>query len=91
MAEKRERRPIETMEYLQTVLRRTIITAGRRVADADEIELKELLEMRDLFDQAIQDAVDGQRTGPAKRSWAGIAAAAGVTRSAAFQKWGSKK
>jgi hypothetical protein len=32
---KRSSRPVETMEYLQTVVRRTIVAAGKRVGDAD--------------------------------------------------------
>jgi hypothetical protein len=85
---KRRSREVETMEYLETVVRRTIVTAGKRVADSDEPELAKLLEMRKLLDEAIQVAVDGQheRTG----SWAYIGRAAGITRSAAFQKWGRK-
>jgi hypothetical protein len=85
---KRSSRQVETMEYLQTVVRRTIVAAGKRVADADEPELQELLALRATLDEAIAVAIDGQRKGPAKRSWAQIAAATGTTRQGAFQRWG---
>jgi hypothetical protein len=76
---------VETLPFIDAV-RRMIRAAGRRVAEADEFELAELLALRDEIDQAIQTAVDGQlATG---RSWAQIAVATGTTRQAAHKRWG---
>lgn len=76
---------VETTEYL-TALRRTIAAAGRRVADADEVELAQLLALQDDLAEAIATAVHGQRS--MGRSWAWIASATGHTRQAAFKRWG---
>lgn len=76
---------VETMDYLSAA-KRFIRAAGRRVAEADEIELRELLSLQDTLDQAVQDAVDGIRS--RDLSWAYIAQATGTTRQAAFQRWG---
>lgn len=76
---------VETMSFLQAAAR-FIKAAGKRVAEADEIELAELLKLQDVLDQAIQDAVMGIHSGG--RSWAYIATATGTTRQAAFQRWG---
>lgn len=75
---------VETSEYLRAV-QRMLRAAGRRVADADEPELAALLAMRRDLDDAIQQAVDGQRA--IGRSWAHIAAAAGTSRQAAYERW----
>ncbi len=75
---------VETMDYL-SMLRRMLAAAGRRVADADEPELASLLALRADLDQAIQVAVDGQRS--TGRSWAAIGLAAGMTRQAAHERW----
>jgi hypothetical protein len=83
---KRQTRQVETMEYLQTVVRRTLVAAGKRVGDADEPEFEELLKMYAVLDDAVQAAVDGQRARGV--SWAAIGAAAGITRQAATKKWG---
>lgn len=64
-----------------------IRAAGRRVADADEFELAELVALRDELDRAIADAVAGQRTGPAERSWQSIGDALGMTRQAAHKRY----
>lgn len=79
---------VETLDYLK-MLRRMIRAAGRRVGDADEHELRELLSMREALDSAITDAVRGQRS--IGRSWASIAEATGTTRQAAWEKWKDKK
>lgn len=86
MASKRSKRERETSEYLAAA-RRFIRGAGRRVADADEPELRELLELERVLQEAIQVAVDGQLT---RGSWATIALATGKTRQAAAQRWGKK-
>lgn len=77
----------ETTEYIAAV-RRMIRGAGRRVADADEVELRDLLGLQATLDEAIQSAVDGQRS--LGRSWAWIATATGASRQAAYQRWGQR-
>lgn len=76
---------VETIEYLGAA-KRFIRAAGRRVAEADEIELRDLLSLQEVLDAAIQEAVDGRRS--RGLSWAYIASATGKTRQAAFQRWG---
>lgn len=76
---------VETLDYL-AMLGRLIRAAGRRVADADEVELSALLDLRAEFDTAIQAAVDGMRSRGC--SWAYIAQATGTTRQAAQMRWG---
>ncbi|WP_345751366.1 hypothetical protein [Microbacterium rhizophilus] len=78
------RREVETSDYLSAA-RRFIRAAGKRVAEADEPELAELLALRDVLDDAIAEAVKGQRS---RVSWAGIARATGTSRQAAFKRWG---
>lgn len=78
---------VETEEYL-AMMRRMIRAAGRRVADADELELRDLLSLQAELDQAILVAVAGQRR--MNRSWAFIAEAAGSTRQAAQARWGKR-
>lgn len=77
---------VETAEYLGMV-RRVLRAAARRVGEADEFELAELAALRTDLDQAIAQAVAGQRSGG--RSWAGIGDALGITRQAAQQRYGS--
>jgi hypothetical protein len=75
---------VETGEYL-AMLRRMLRAAGRRVADADEIELAELIGLENELHEAIARAVDGQRA--IGRSWADIARATGTTKQAAHARW----
>lgn len=75
----------ETTEYGKMV-RRMMRAWGRRVANADEVDLAQMLAARDEFDRAIALAVYGQRK--LGHSWAYIAAGAGITRQAAEQRWG---
>lgn len=79
---------VETSEYLKAAAR-FIRAAGRRCAEADEVELGELLSLYAVLDEAVQTAVDGQRD--RGQSWAYIAQATGKTRQAAFQRWGRGK
>jgi DNA-binding phage protein len=78
---------VETLEYLSAA-KRFIRAAGRRVAEADEIELGELMTLHDVVDEALLTAVRGLRA--RGQSWAYIASATGVTRQAAFKRWGSQ-
>ncbi|HEY9522301.1 MAG TPA: hypothetical protein VIR33_03610 [Thermopolyspora sp.] len=82
----RRRREVETTDYLAMV-RRLIAAAGKRVGDADEIELAELVELRDHLERAIAEAVTIQR-GRWGRSWAEIGRGLGTTRQAAQQHYG---
>ncbi|ALX66335.1 hypothetical protein [Microbacterium sp. XT11] len=75
---------VETMSYL-AMLRRMIRAAGRRVAEADEFELAELLALRAELDAAIAASVKGQHDNG--RSWAEIGAAAGMSKQAAAKRW----
>uniref|UniRef100_UPI0027BA969C hypothetical protein n=1 Tax=Desulfobulbus sp. TaxID=895 RepID=UPI0027BA969C len=76
---------VETSEWLK-MLRRMIRAAGRRVANADEHELADLVSIRDQLDQSIKHAIQGQRS--AGRSWAHIGQALGLSRQGAFQRYG---
>lgn len=81
---KRRRVSVETLEYLGAA-RRFIRAAGRRVAESDEHELEALLNLSDDLADAIQTAVDGQRTHG--KSWTDIARATGKTPQAAHKRW----
>lgn len=70
---------IETTEFLAAVAR-MIRAAGRRAADADEIEFAQLVALRQVLDEAIAVAEDGQHA--LGRSDAYIASATGVTKQA---------
>lgn len=87
---KRPKREVETTGkrgYISAAAR-FIRAAGRRAGEGDEPELAALLELRNVLDAAIADAVAGQRT--YGKSWAAIARGTGTTREAAFQRWGKK-
>lgn len=78
----------ETTEYLN-MLTRLIKRAGVRAGEADEVELRQLIELSDVLAEAIQTAVDGQRA--RGRSWQQIADATPYSKVNAFQRWGKKK
>lgn len=84
----RAKRAREIPEYAAAV-RRMIRAHGRRVGDADPEDLPELLELRDVVDAAIADAVAGQRE--AGFSWAQIARGLGTTRQAAQQRFSERR
>jgi hypothetical protein len=70
---------------------RIIRAHGNTVAQTGgEDELAELVALRKVLDTAIDTAVAGIRD-RADLSWANIGAALGVTKSAAYQKYGVKK
>jgi hypothetical protein len=79
------KRAIETPEYAGMV-RRMIRAYGKRVADADEVDLATMLTMRDEIESAIATAVTGQRERGA--SWADVARGLGTTRQAAQIRYG---
>lgn len=86
---KRPRRFTETYDYLD-MLGRMIRAAGPRVGTADMDELRKILELRDELDEVIGQAVVAVRDNGGY-SWAAIGEAAGITRQAAYQKWGRRK
>lgn len=77
-------RTYETAEYA-AMMKRMIRAYARRVADGDEVDLSEMLEVRDELDNAIREAVAGLRA--AGHSWAYIAEGAGITRQSAWERW----
>ncbi len=76
------------MEYLGFASR-AIVAAGKRVADADEFELAELVALRDVLEDAIRVGIYGQRA--RGRSWAHIGDALGITRQSAQERYTPKK
>jgi hypothetical protein len=82
----RRRKEVETTEYLGMV-RRLLRAAGRRVGNADEVELAELVELREHLEKAIAEAVTIQRR-TWGRSWAEIGRGLGVSRQAAQKHYG---
>ncbi|MCL2790868.1 MAG: hypothetical protein FWD79_09530 [Desulfobulbus sp.] len=81
-------RKVETSEWLK-MLSRMIRAAGRRVADCDEHELAQLVRLRAELDDAINSAIQGQRS--SGRSWAHIGLALGLSRQGAFRRYGNEK
>ena len=79
---------VETAEWLK-MLSRMIRAAGRRVAEADEPELAQLVALRDQMEQAVKFAIQGQRS--QGRSWSHIGEVLGVSRQGAFQRYGESK
>lgn len=75
----------ETPDYAK-MLGRMIRAHARRVADGDEVDLADMLQLREVFDDAIRDAVWGMRDDGI--AWSYIALGAGVSRQAAQQRWG---
>lgn len=88
MTSKRTKRERDTLDYLAAA-RRFIRRAGERVAEADEFELAELVELRGVLEDAISHAVQGQRAATG-RSWAHIGMALGITRQSAQERYGKR-
>jgi hypothetical protein len=87
MPTRRRRKTVDTNEYLG-MLARLIVNGGSRVAEADPEQLRQLLELRGVLDEAILEAVRGLRE--AEVTWEDIGAAAGTTRQAAIMRWNPK-
>lgn len=79
---------VETPEFGK-MLTRMIAAYGRRVGDADEVDLADMVEVRKSFDVAIADAVARQRA--AGKSWSEIGQGLGTTRQAAQMRYGSER
>lgn len=77
---------IETPEYA-AMLRRMIRAYARRVADADDVDLAQMVQLREEIDVAITAAVRGQREQHG-RSWADVGRGLGITRQAAQMRYG---
>lgn len=79
------RQGVETPEYA-SFCRRIIRAYARRIAEADEVDLADMLRVRDEMDAAIASAVQGLRD--RGESWAYIAAGLGTTRQNAQKRFG---
>ena len=79
---KRER---ETPEYA-AMLRRMLRAYAVRVGDADDVDLAEMVGLRDELERAIEAAVWNQRRNHGA-SWADIGRGLGVTRQAAQMRY----
>ncbi|OJX70038.1 hypothetical protein [uncultured Microbacterium sp.] len=77
---------VETSEYLR-MLARMLAAAGRRVAEADEDELAQLVALRDVLESAIEAGVRGQRASGS--SLAQIGRGLGVSKQAVHKRWAS--
>ena len=79
------KRQRETPEYA-AFARRTLRAYGRRVGEGDEVDLRELVKMRDEVERAIETAVRGQYVDQ-DHSWAYIGHGLGVSRQAAQMRY----
>jgi hypothetical protein len=86
MGRKRAKVEYETADYAD-MLERLIRRYGRRVADGDDLDLARMVSLVTAMDEALHTAVHGQRE---RFSWDFIARALGVTRSAAYQRFGRR-
>lgn len=78
---------VETPQYA-AFCRRVIRAYARRVAAADEVDLADMLAVRDEMDAAIRAAVAGMRE--RGEAWSYIAEGLGTTRQAAQQRYSRK-
>lgn len=78
------KRVYETPEYA-AMLRRMVRAYGKRVADADEVDLAEMRAMRDELDAAIGVAARAQAE---RNSWAYVGLGLGMSRQAAWRAYG---
>jgi hypothetical protein len=83
----RRRRTIDTNEFL-AMAARIVTAAGERVAEADAEDLRSLIALREVLDEAIVAAVAGLRD--SGTTWEDIGAATGTTRQAAIMKWAKR-
>jgi hypothetical protein len=84
-AKQRRRDVVENDEYVAFV-RRIIRAYARRIASGDVEALRDMVGLAGLLDDAISEAVTGlHKTG---YSWEQIADRLGITRQAAYKRWG---
>jgi hypothetical protein len=81
---KHPRRQVENDHYAAFV-RRILRADSRRVGDGDVEALVLMLDLAEVIDTAIAEAVKGLRA--QGYSWAEIGARLGITRQAAQQRW----
>lgn len=74
----------DVLEYA-AMMRRMVRAYGRRVADADPEDLADLLALHAAIEEAVTEAVTGQRA--AGFSWGQIAHGLGVSRQAAHERF----
>jgi hypothetical protein len=84
---KRAGRVRENDEYA-AFARRVLRACARRVADGDVEALTLMTDLAEEIDSAIGQAVTGLRA--VGYSWAEIGSRLGITRQAAWQRWGAK-
>ncbi len=85
MTATRTKSKVETPEYA-AMLARMIRGYGRRVGHGDEVDLAEMLEMGKTLSDATSNAVQLMRSDGI--SWSYIALGAGISRQAAWKRWG---
>lgn len=85
---RRTKRTVETPEYAR-MLRRLIRSYARRVGEADDVDLAEMVDIKRELDEAVAEAVRRQRE-LYGRSWADIARGLGCTRQAAQERYGRR-
>ena len=89
---KRKRETADMVKGISGMIRALGVAAG----NGDEDDLRALNELHAVLDEAIIEAVRGQRTqldrgvSGSNASWQHVANAFGTTRSAAFQRFGEK-
>ena len=84
---KRPGRVRENDEYA-AFARRVLRAYARRIADGDIEALTLMVDLADDLDDATRQAIDGLRA--SGYSWAEIGSRLGITRQAAWQRWGGK-
>jgi hypothetical protein len=82
----RRRREVENPEY-GVFVRRILRAYTRRAGAGDLAALAELARLRDELDGHLADAVAMLRHEPSCYSWAEIAAALGIARQTAQERW----
>jgi hypothetical protein len=74
----------ENSDYYK-MLKRMIKAGAKRTATADELDLREFVEVLDFFQDQVKEAVAGQRS--EGKSWTDIGDALGITRQGAFKRF----
>lgn len=78
----------ETPEFISMV-RRMIRALGKRVGEADDVDLAQMVELRAALETAIEAAVAQQRANGA--SWSMIGQGLGTTKQYAQRRYGSER
>ena len=77
---------IETVEYVKFV-RRALVAYGERVAEADDVDLTEMVKTLAGLDELVSMAARKQAE---RHSWTYVATALGMSRQGARQKYMAK-